>query len=202
MPKIKNITNRQNWLKLLLGQPITMGKTYAGVTFADGRDREGRALTALGFKDGMLILSGEDRRYFLCTAGDCAAWGREILADRASFSICFQEPLTGKTDFSAIRRKYHRVPTTVLRAIFAAVSESLTTKPENRKPGLQRPRLRRKGWQRKLRFYSVSITSKECPRGKRMSNPTCLLTLGGFFVYGARRGTWGWFRQNAVAQSL
>ena len=145
MPKIKSITNRQNWLKLLLGQPITMGKTYTGVTFLDGRDRENRALTALGYENGMLILSGEGGRYFICTAGDCAAWGSEILADSASFSICFQEPITGETDFSAIQRKYHRVPPMIWEAIFAAVSDSLTAQPGKRKPSLRPPRLRRKG---------------------------------------------------------
>ena len=145
MPKIKNITNRQNWLKLLLGQPITMGKTYAGVTFVDGGDRENRALKALGYENGMFILSGEGGRYFICTSGDCAAWGREILADSASFSICFQEPITGETDFSAIRRKYYSVPPMIWKAIFAAVSDSLTTQPGKHKPGPRRPGLRRKG---------------------------------------------------------
>lgn len=121
MPKIKTITNKQNFLKLLCGRAVTIGRTYAGLIPVSGGDSENETLKALSYENGTLLLASKDQKYFVGTSGDCASWGGRIVADGISFRIRFQEPVTEKTDFSEIRRKNYRVPRAVMDAICAAV---------------------------------------------------------------------------------
>lgn len=122
MRNIKIITNRKNWLRLLCGRRVTIGSTYGALTALDSGETEHGELTALSFENGALLLGSRDRRYFVFTSGDLAGFGRRILTDHISCTIRFREALTRKTDFSALRARYYRVPLPVMDAIERAVS--------------------------------------------------------------------------------
>ncbi len=126
MPKIKTITNTRKFLtdrlKLLCGHRVTIGKTYTGLTAINGGFSTDEEMKALYFENNTLLLSSKNQKYFVFTSGDLANWGNRIITDRVISCIRFNEAITQETDFSEIRRKYYRVPPTLIDYVIKGIA--------------------------------------------------------------------------------
>lgn len=107
----------RNHMKLLLGEPIELGRTYAGLTVPGGEERN-EVFTPVLFEEGTLLLASADRRQFLFVRGDMAAFGDRLILQNPGTGIHFDDPVTPETDFTG---RFHKIPRGYLDMILRGV---------------------------------------------------------------------------------
>ena len=72
------------------GESVMIGREYSAVTARGGEVLRG-PFTALAYRDGLLMLGGDNGRLFLFIDADVAANGNEIFTERLPMPVRFKE---------------------------------------------------------------------------------------------------------------